>query len=146
MNNASLPVRRKMAISCYFIYALIALVYSLIYLSRTEFMPHHMAMVGQNWSEVDPAYQMMILGLMKAIGGAWLALAIAISLMLLRAIRHQATWIFWAIPVIGLPPAVINLYLGINMLVNTPATPQWEIPATAVLLLVIGYVLSMNQE
>ena len=46
----------KVAFSCYAIAALLLLVFALVYLTRSEFMPYHSDAVGLEWAEVDPAF------------------------------------------------------------------------------------------
>jgi len=50
---------------------------------------------------------------------------------------------YWAIPAIGLPAALVNLYVAANMAINTPASPPWELAASGAVLLLFGFVLSM---
>ncbi len=106
-------------------------------------MSHHATAVGQNWAEVSPAFQGIILGLMKAAGGGWLSIDIAIIILIIKIFKQGTLWAYWAIPAIGLPSALVNSYIGINMTLNTPASPLWEVPVLAVLLLLFGFVLYM---
>lgn len=135
--------RLKASLFFYILFVLITMPYSFIYLLQPEFMSHHAAAVGQNWAEVSPAFQGLILGLMKAAGGAWLSIGIATTILIIKTFRQGILWAYWAIPAIGLPSALVNSYIGINMTLNTPASPLWEIPVLAVLLLLFGFVLSM---
>lgn len=135
--------RLKASLFFYILFVLITIPYSFVYLLQPEFMPHHAAAAGQNWTEVDPAFQSLILGLMKAAGGAWLSIGIATTILIIKIFKQGTLWAYWAIPAIGLPSALVNSYIGINMTLNTPASPLWEIPVLAVLLLLFGFVLYM---
>ena len=58
----------KWAFGCHALALLLLAVFSLIYLFRSEFMPYHAAAVEQVWREIDPAFQVLILALMRAAG------------------------------------------------------------------------------
>ncbi|PVV14325.1 MAG: hypothetical protein B6D72_04140 [gamma proteobacterium symbiont of Ctena orbiculata] len=138
--------RLKASFACYTLFLIITIVFAFIYLFRSEFMPYHALAVGHSWSETAPAYQNLIIGLMKAVGGGWLSIAIAISVLLIKPIKQGEHWAYWAIPAIGLPPALINLYVAVNMALNTPASPPWVFAALAILCLLGGFVLSSKKE
>ena len=138
--------RLKASLFCYTLFLLLTITFSVFYLFRTEFMPYHAAAVGQNWSEVNPAFQSLILGLMKAVGAAWLSLSIAITILLIKYFKQGIRWAFWAIPAIALIPVLVNLYVAINMALNTPASPPWKVAAFNGILLLVGFILSMLPE
>ena len=136
--------RLKASLFFYILFVLITIPFSFVYLIQTEFMPYHATAVVQDWAEVSPAFQSLILGLMKAAGGAWLSIDIAITILIIKIFRQGILWAYWAIPAIGLPSALVNSYVGINMTLNTPASPPWAIPVLAALLLLFGFILSMT--
>jgi len=138
--------RLKIALLCYFLCVLFALTFSAIYLFRTEFMPYHAAAVEQGWAEVMPAYQLLFLSLMKAAGGGWLSISIAVCILLFGPFRQGVRWTFWAIPAIGLPALVVNLYITINVTLKTPGNPPWELNAIGIILLIVGFVLSITTD
>jgi len=61
----------RASILCYILFLLFTITFSVIYLFRQEFMPWHVAIVEHDWAEIAPGIQSLILGLMKALGGAW---------------------------------------------------------------------------
>ena len=80
--------RLKLSFFCYMFSLILAVTFSLIYLFRPEFMPYHADAVGQSWSEVDPAFQILILALMRVTGGGMLAMSCAIGILLLKVFRQ----------------------------------------------------------
>jgi hypothetical protein len=42
----------------------------LVYLFRSQFMPCHAIAVGKTWTEIDPAFQILLLALIRVVGGA----------------------------------------------------------------------------
>jgi len=136
----------KVSVFCYITFLLITIVSASTYLLSDEFMPYHASMIGQSWNDVNPSYQTLILGLMKAVGAGWLSVFIAASILLIMYFKHEIKWALWAIPAIGFPPVLVNLYIAINMSLNTPASPPWEIVAFNGTMLLVGLILSMASK
>ena len=135
--------RLKVAFSCYLLGLLILVLLGFMYLFRSEFMPYHATAVGQSWDEVDPAFQILIIALMKVTGGGWLASAFAIAILLFIPFRKGMRWAYWAIPIIGLSTTLTSLYATIYVATNTPASPPWMAAAMGVLLIVAGFIFSV---
>ena len=138
--------RLKVAFLCHLLALLLLAIFGLIYLVRSEFMPYHAVAVGQNWSELDPSFQILILALMRAAGGGLLATPCAIGILLFKPFRQGIRWTYWAIPVIGLISSLSSLYATVYVARNTPAAPPWIAAALGALLLVIGFILSWVPE
>lgn len=136
----------KVAFFCYVAIILLTGAFAIVYLYRGEFMPYHSEVVGQNWSEISPALQHVILGLMQAVGAAWLSLAIAASILLYKPFRRGERWSFWGIFFILLPAEIVNLWVVVNMSMNTAASPPWEIVAFKAVLLLVGFSLSIPSK
>jgi hypothetical protein len=137
-------MRMKAAFACHFLATLIAVAFGLVYLLRGEFMPYHAVAVGMSWNQVDSSFQVLIVGLMRALGGACLAVAVLQFILLLVPFRRGEKWACWAIPAGGLVIAGTALYVMVYVALNTPATPPWPAPAAAGLLLVVGLLLSLG--
>lgn len=138
--------RLKVAFLCYLLTLPLLIIFGLIYLFRPEFMPYHAVAVGQRWSEIDPAFQILILALMRVAGGGFLATACAIGILLFKPFRQGIRWTYWAIPVIGLISSLSSLYATVYVAWHTPASPPWIAAALGTLLVVIGFVLSFVPE
>jgi len=138
--------RLKVSFFCYILCSILAITFSLTYLFRSEFMPYHASAVEQNWTEVNPAFQILILALMKAVGGGWLSASIAIIILLFKPFKQGIRWTYWAIPAIGLPAMLVNLYVTINVALHTPGSPPWALAALGIILLLVGFILSMIPE
>lgn len=131
---------------CYAIFLLISFVYALVYLSRTEFMPYHAVMLEQDWSELSIKYQNLILGLMRALGAGWLSLSIVMGFLLFKPFREGRKWAYWAIPVSALPAVLANLYIVMNMILVSPASPPWLVVVFNAILLLTGFFLSVTER
>jgi hypothetical protein len=136
----------KIAFFSYLVALLLLFVFALVYLFQSEFMPYHAVAVGQSWEEIDPAFRILILALMKVAGGGWLATVFAIGILLLKPFREGTRWAYWAIPVVGLPTSLSSLYATIYVAQNTPASPPWIAVALGTLLFLIGLVFSTIPE
>jgi hypothetical protein len=131
------------AFVCYVISALIAFSFSFIYLTRTEFMPYHRDAVGHEWHEVDRSYQVLILALMRAAGGGWLATGISLVFLLAFPFRSQELWALIALPLVGLSTAGASLYATLHVKNNTNATPPVLLVVAAIVLVLAGFLLSI---
>lgn len=138
--------RMKAAFGCHLLVLLSIAAVGVVYLFRTEFMPYHAIAVGRNWAQVDPAYQILFLAAIRALGGAWIATALAMGILLFIPFRQSMRWARWAVPAVGLVVELTALYVTLSVALNTPATPPWMGAAFAVLLLVVGFLLSLEPE
>jgi hypothetical protein len=131
------------AFSCYSVAALLALAVGVRYLLRREFMPYHATAAGAAWSDLAPGLRVLILALIRGVGGGFLALGIALSVLLLGPFRDGDRWAQWAIPVIGFSAALPTL-LGVHLIrTRTPARPPWVLAALSVGALIGGVVATV---
>jgi hypothetical protein len=138
--------RMKIAFGCYLAVHLLFATFAAIYLLRPQFMPYHAVAVGMRWEEVGRPFQILILGLMRVLGGSLLAAAFVGALLLFWPFRQGASWARWAIPAHGLIVASSSLYGTLYVELNTPAKSPWVAAAAAVVLLVSGAVLSSSSN
>ena len=133
----------KIAFGCHLAAIVIVAAFGATYLLRSEFMPYHAVALGTTWSALNAPFQVLILALMKAIGGACLAVVAFGLFVLLVPFRQGAVWAFWALPIGGLLIAGGALYAMLLVARNTPADPPWIAPALGALLVLIALVLSL---
>jgi hypothetical protein len=138
--------RLKVAFLCYLLSLIFLIIFGLIYLFRQEFMPYHAVAVGKSWSELDPAFQILFLASMRVVGGSFLATACAMGVLLFKPFRQGMRWAYRAIPVIGLISSLSLLYATIYVARNTPASPPWIVAALGMLLVLIGFIMSLTPE
>ena len=137
-----MTTRMKLAFGCYAAALLGTLAFGVIYSSRLEFMPYHAQAVAMRWADVPPAFRVLILGLMKVAGAAWLALSLALAVLLAIPFRQGARWSRWTIAGAGLVNSVGALYATLQVQFNTPAQAPWKAAAATVALYVAGLLLS----
>ncbi len=136
----------RITLGCYLLAALLLGSFGIIYLFRPEFMPYHAEAIGKGWSAVEPSFQVLILALMRVVGGACLSTTLAMVIMLFTAFREGARWAYWTIPTIGLMASIPALYATIYVKQNTPATPPWMVVGAGILVLMIGIGLSVRTK
>ncbi len=136
-------IRTTAALACYLIVILVALSFAGIYLLRPQFMPYHAVAVGTSWSEVPPRTQTLFLALMRVGGGGWLAVAVGMAILLAIPFRRNEPWARWALPLTGLSAAVPTLYATLLVKARTPASPPVAGAAAAIVLLVLGFALTV---
>jgi hypothetical protein len=135
----------KLAFGCHLLATLIVAAFGVTYLFRSEFMPYHSVAVGISWAEVGPSFQVLILALMRAVGGACLAVVVLVLILLFVPFRQGIVWARWAIPAGGLVISAGALYGMLYVGINTRATPPWIAAVVGALLLVAGLLLSLGQ-
>jgi hypothetical protein len=106
-------------------------------------MPYHSDALQRGWDELDSQLQALLLGLMRAVGGGWLAVGLSVAFLLVFAFRAGEAWARYAIPLVGLAAALPSLYAGLYVRNRTPASPPVKLVAVAVLLLIVGFVISL---
>ena len=140
-----MSTRMKIAFGCHLLATFIVAAFAVTYLFRAEFMPYHSVAVGMPWAEVAPSFQVLILGLMKAVGGTCLAVVVLLLILLFVPFKQGLVWARWAIPAGGLVISAGGLYAMLYVGLNTPATPPWIAPVAGALLLAAGLLLSLGQ-
>jgi len=139
-----MTTRMKVAGGCYAAALLGTLAFGITYLLRVEFMPYHAQALAMRWAEVPAPFRVLILGLMKAAGAAWLALSLALAVLLAIPFRQGAQWSKWTIAAAGLVNSVGALYATLQVQLNTPAQAPWKAAAAIALLNLIGLFLSLD--
>lgn len=137
--------KMKLAFGCHLLATLLVAAFAVVYLFRSEFMPYHSVAVGMTWAEVPPSFQVLILALMRAVGGACLAVVVLLLILLFLPFRQGVVWARWAIPAGGLVLSAGSLYAMLYVWLNTPATPPWMAAVVGALLSVAGLILSLGQ-
>lgn len=126
---------------CYFLAAILLAAFGGVYLFRSEFMPYHADALGMDWNSVDRTVQVLILALMRVAGGGWLAVSLAIAILIKAQSRQELRW---AIPAVGLTASLPTLYATYYVAHNTPASPPWFAALIGIVLLVFGFLASLR--
>ena len=139
-----MTVRGKAAALSYSIVALVSIVLGSIYLFSPQFMPYHAAALGTSWSALEPEQQTLILALMRVGGGGWVAVGLALALLVALPFRQGQAWAVWFIPLVGLVFYLPNLYATLQVTFTTPAAAPWYGNLAGIVALLVGYALCPN--
>jgi hypothetical protein len=123
--------------------ALVSILFGLIYLIRNQFMLYHSEALSLSWSELEEKMQVLILALMRAAGGGFLATGLAISVLLIIPFRAGDTWSIYTIPAISLCTSIGTLYATLLVKIKTPGTPPVTLSFLALALTMIGFIFSI---
>ena len=123
--------------------ALVLIIFGLIYLIKNQFMPYHSRAIGLPWSDLEENMQVLIIALMRAAGGGFLATGLAMLILLIIPWRAGDTWSMYAIPAISLCISLGTLYATLLVKTRTPGTPPVILSFIALVLTIIGFIFSI---
>lgn len=126
---------------CYVLSLALVLLFSILYIFRSSFMPYHQNAVQRQWHEVDLRMQKLLLALMHALGVAWLSwfffcvylLTILLSgpVLMWQLVVFQAFYVFST-----LAPVTVAIRLRLQTGAKTPVVGG----AIATALSVLGFI------
>ena len=123
--------------------AFILIIFGSIYLMKNQFMPYHSEAVGFSLSDLEPNFKVLIIALMRAAGGGFLATGLAILVLLIIPWRAGNIWSIYAIPAIGLCTLSGTLYATLLVKMKTPGTPPVILNFIGLGLTIISFVFSL---
>ena len=128
---------------CYGVIALISLVFGVIYLTRTEFMPYHSLALGKQWSEVESNTQTLILALMKVAGSNFVVTRITLLVLLCIPFQAREQWAIYSIFAIASCTSCSSGYATFLVNKRTPGNPPRKLSYATIVLTIIGFVCSI---
>ena len=127
----------------YGLVALISILFGFIYLTRNRFMPYHSEALKSSWSDLETELQVLIIALMRAASGGFLATGLAITILLIIPFRAGNTWSIYAIPAISLCTSIGTLYATLLVKTKTPGNPPVILSFLALALTFVGFIFSL---
>ena len=106
-------------------------------------MPYHAEALEMSWSELSENMRVLILALMRAAGGGFLATGLAIFVLLIVPFRAGNTWSIYTIPAISICTSIGTLYATLLVKTKTPGTPPVVLSFLALALTIIGLFSSI---
>jgi hypothetical protein len=85
----------------YTLVGLVLVVQGIRYLSATELMPYHCAVIQTPWATLSTSYQTLFLGLLKGFGAGSFGVGLAILLLAFIPLRTGSSWARLATPAIA---------------------------------------------
>jgi hypothetical protein len=133
----------NLALAAMLLVALAGIVFGVRYMRRDAFLPYHAAVTGKSWVELDPGVQVVILGMLRIIGGGFVTLGVTL-LWLCPALHEGARWAPWAILTISAVALGPMLYVAIKLRSFRPEAQTPVRPTLAMMvLIVVGVGLSL---
>lgn len=106
-------------------------------------MHYHSQAVSLKWDEIGKDMQLLILALMKTVGGGFIAVAVAIVLLQLKFYLEKISWIPLLILVMGLIIYLASIYAQIQVRRNTPGNPPITISFLGIVMLIAAYIFNI---
>jgi hypothetical protein len=119
--------------------ALGGILFGVRYMRREAYLPYHAAVAGKSWNELDPGVQVIILGMLKIIGGGFATLGVTL-LWLCFALYEGARWAPWAILTISAVELGPMLYVAIRLRTFRPDAQTPVRPTLAMMVLIVAGV------
>ena len=130
------------AVICYSLSVIFAVVIGFMYLLNPKFFHYHEWALGKKWEELSLKLQILLAAFMKGIGGAIVALGLAIAAMIIFAFSSREMWSYYTIPIVSLIAWGIWFYLMVFLRKKTGAKAPIFVPAVGTVLILIGFILS----
>lgn len=122
--------------------AIILMALGIIYLIKNSFMPYHSEALHLDWNEVESSTQFLILALMRAVAGGYIAASIVIIVLQKKFSSVQLTWIPWLILTTGLIVSFASIYATLIVRLNSTGKPPTFLAIIGIVLLFIGFVFN----
>lgn len=123
--------------------AIVLILFGFIYLIKDRFMSYHSKALSLSWTELEASMQVLIIALMRAAGGGFLATGLAMLILLFIPWRAGDIWAIYAVPVVSLCTSLGTLYATLLVKTRTPGTPPVLLSFIALALTVVGFLLSV---
>jgi hypothetical protein len=128
-----------LALAAVLLVALGGILFGVRYMRREAYLPYHAAVAGKSWNELDPGVQVIILGMLKIIGGGFATLGVTL-LWLCFALYEGARWAPWAILTISAVELGPMLYVAIRLRTFRPDAQTPVRPTLAMMVLIVAGV------
>ena len=116
----------------------------MIYLFKNSFMSYHSEALSLDWKEVENSTQFLILALMRAVSGGWIAVAIVIIVLQRKFTLTKISWIPWLIFATGLIVSFVTIYATLIVRINSPGKPPNANLIVGIVLLIIGFIFNQK--
>lgn len=137
-------MKNKIGSICNYLAGIILLVMGMVYLLKGTVMPYHLTALEKEWVEIEPNAQILLLALMRAVAGGFIALAIAILYLQKQFVHTKSPWMPGLILLMGLVVSAGAMYATLLVKFNTPATPPTGLAALGMILLLFGYLFNLK--
>ena len=124
--------------------SIILLTFGSIYLFKNSFMPYHSEALSLEWNEVESSTQFLILALMRAVSGGFIAASLVVIVLQKKFTSTKISWIPWLILTTGLILTFAIIYATMIVRLNTSGKPPTVLAIVGIVLLLIGYLFNQK--
>ena len=135
----------KIALISNYIVAALLFAFGLTYMFKLTFMPYHAEALEASWESIEASTQVLILALMRAVAGGFLASGLAIAILQFQFKKNPLAWIPITILSIGLAAATGSLYATYTVNTATEANAPFGLVVLCVALLLTAYILQRKK-
>lgn len=136
-----MSVSTIVSVICFSIVILIGLLFAGLYLFRRKFMPYHADAVERPWSELDKEVRVLIIALMRVVGGGWLASSLAMSIFMCLFILNGDPFASIALVITGLAVSIPTLIATLIVKQRSKANPPVLAAVLSMVLLLAGLAI-----
>ncbi len=94
-----------------------------VYLLRDEFMPYHAEAIQTDWERLDRNLQVLILGLIKGLGGGALVAGLVIMVMVGVSVKEHPRSSVLILPITAIGYSSLLCYATYTVYSGTPGNP-----------------------
>lgn len=132
----------KIAQIANYLAAFLLFAFGVTYFFKSSFMPYHEEAVGVPWSQLETPVQVLILALMRCVGGGFLAVSVTIFLLQYHFTQTARRWVAWVIFASGWIVTCASIYATVLVRLHTLGNPPTGLASFGLLLLFIGLVFN----
>ncbi len=137
----------KFAIAVFGLLGLSLFLIGCVYLSLNEFMPYHAEALQVGWTDLNPNYRGLILGLIRGLGGGAFVAGFAILFMVVVSVRKSPQPYLVLLPFIGIGYSTFLCYATYTVYTSTPGNPPLLLIVVHVALGVVASIaLALSQR
>lgn len=136
-----MALRNLIAQLCVGLNAVVEIGIGVVYLVSREVMPYHKAVVGTEWSELEPGVRTMLVAFLNAYGSAHLAVGLGLAALLVFPMRAREAWVRWALLALGLPVLSTTAWISASLARVADPGPPWQGALLLLLLFSLGVAL-----
>lgn len=124
--------------------SIVSLIFGLLYLTRKKFMSYHSTALDQRWEDLSPKFQIIILALMRSVGGGLLSVSVTILMLQYQFNKLPQKWVALSIFICGIMMTIGILSAHYLVVKNTKGRPPVIAALLVLILLTVGYFLNSN--
>lgn len=134
------PILMNISFAFYGLATLATILIGLLYATRRQVMPYHLAALETTWEDLEARYQILLKGLLNGGGYYGIANGLFMLVLLLIPFRNGEAWAGYAIGLVGLVGALPLGYIVYMIKKNTAGNPPFSVMVVVNALMIGGLI------